>query len=127
MQTPWLESSWRLLQPGQVINLTHFNLGAFGGVQQTNVTITDLANGAVLKSFANIAAGVLPSNTASSFDFTDVSSTTGVRIEFFDSAFNVGIDNITYNVAAIPEPEVYALMLAGLGLVGYVTHRRRRA
>ena len=42
-------------------------------------------------------------------------------------AFNVAIDNITYNVAAIPEPEAYALMLAGLGLVGYVTSRRRRA
>jgi hypothetical protein len=27
----------------------------------------------------------------------------------------------------IPEPETYALMLAGLGLVGYMTRRRRRA
>lgn len=28
--------------------------------------------------------------------------------------------------AAVPEPETYALMLAGLGLVGFITHRRKR-
>lgn len=32
----------------------------------------------------------------------------------------------TINVSPIPEPETYALMLAGLGLVGYLGHRRRR-
>jgi hypothetical protein len=30
------------------------------------------------------------------------------------------------NVAVIPEPETYALMLAGLGVVGFVASRRRR-
>ena len=30
-------------------------------------------------------------------------------------------------VAAIPEPETYALMLAGLGVVGFVARRRKRA
>jgi len=32
----------------------------------------------------------------------------------------------SYNVAAIPEPEIYAMLLAGLGLMGFVARRRRQ-
>lgn len=32
-----------------------------------------------------------------------------------------------FGVAAVPEPETYALMLAGLGLIGVIARRRRRA
>ena len=34
---------------------------------------------------------------------------------------------LAYPVAAIPEPESYALMLAGLGVVGAIVRRRRRS
>lgn len=34
---------------------------------------------------------------------------------------------VGFNVGAIPEPETYALMLAGLGVVGFVARRRRSA
>lgn len=36
------------------------------------------------------------------------------------------IYNLGGTVAAVPEPETYALMLAGLGVVGFVAKRRRR-
>lgn len=36
-----------------------------------------------------------------------------------------GVYNLNANVAAVPEPETYALMLAGLGAVGFVAYRRR--
>lgn len=55
---------------------------------------------------------------------------------YFD--FGKGYQNLTNNrdglhalavrsgdVAAVPEPEIYALMLAGLGLVGFTTRRRQ--
>jgi hypothetical protein len=35
------------------------------------------------------------------------------------------IDNFTYSVAAVPEPETYAMFLAGIGLIGLL-HRRRK-
>ena len=34
---------------------------------------------------------------------------------------------LTYSVAAVPEAETYAMMLAGLGLVGFMVRRRRSA
>ena len=38
------------------------------------------------------------------------------------SFYQVG--DITYNVAAVPEPSTYAMLLAGLGLMGFVARRR---
>lgn len=36
-----------------------------------------------------------------------------------------GIDNVSLTVTPVPEPETYALMLAGLGLVGVAVRRRQ--
>jgi hypothetical protein len=35
------------------------------------------------------------------------------------------IDNLTFS-AAVPEPETYAMLLAGLGMIGFVGRRRRK-
>ena len=44
------------------------------------------------------------------------------------SAIEVGMmKDIGYTVTAVPEPSTYALMLAGLGVVGSLARRRRRA
>jgi hypothetical protein len=37
----------------------------------------------------------------------------------------VGLDNVT--IAAVPEPHEWAMMLAGLGIVGWVARRQRGA
>lgn len=41
------------------------------------------------------------------------------------SAWGQQIDNVTFGIAAVPEPETSALMLAGLGLVGNAARRRQ--
>ena len=40
---------------------------------------------------------------------------------------NTLFDNVRLTTAPIPEPQTYALMLAGLGLVGYARFRSKRA
>lgn len=39
----------------------------------------------------------------------------------------VHLDNIVMEVSAVPEPETYAMLLAGLCLIGYSLQRRRQA
>jgi hypothetical protein len=38
-----------------------------------------------------------------------------------------GVDRTLMITAAVPEAETYAMMLAGLGLVGFMARRRRQA
>jgi hypothetical protein len=33
----------------------------------------------------------------------------------------------TFNLTVVPEPETYALMLGGLGMVGFISRRKRKA
>ena len=50
---------------------------------------------------------------------------TGIRrITWHDGTGMIGIDSITFDAAAVPEPSTWALM--GLGLIGLVAVRRRK-
>lgn len=114
------------LQGGMGITLTHFDLGAYLNTSRsTTVTITDLADNSVLYTFSGAVGMFGGFNFATPFN-VNLSSTSGIRIEWADSAYNVGIDNITYAVTAVPEAETYALLLAGLGLVTAAARRKTR-
>ncbi|WP_338771362.1 PEP-CTERM sorting domain-containing protein [Massilia sp. METH4] len=67
------------------------------------------------RTFASVLAGV------DEIAFTTY--TPGFAYGFTD--FDVAVDNIT--VSAVPEPGTYAMMLAGLGLLGAAARRRKAA
>ena len=84
----------------------------------TSVTFTGLlaTGGSVMQSF-NVADGAAQTFSFSP-NFSNLSAVTWSNEANFHQ-----FDNIT--VAAVPEPETYAMLLAGLGLLGFLARRRQ--
>jgi len=77
-------------------------------------------------SLAQIMAQALadPENNQSRLDFSY--SLNDFDLEFlWNSDSKVTGMTLAYNLPAVPEPETYAMLLVGLGIVGAVTRRRR--
>lgn len=75
------------------------------------------------------------SSTSSNYwrDWTDqgmtfVAGASTVTIRFtYTGMYDMGLDDVRVAAAVVPEPATYALLLAGLGLVGAATRRRAAA
>ncbi|MFW2457652.1 PEPxxWA-CTERM sorting domain-containing protein [Methyloversatilis discipulorum] len=81
--------------------------------------------GATGRSFGDLSNAYI----GFSFDVTDLLASGGTyKLRFAnvanDAALQLGVDNVSLNVTAVPEPESWALMLAGIGMVGAIARRR---
>lgn len=80
----------------------------------------------VLGSYSAVN-GLGNANVAQVFSFAPTSASY-VRIQInsnHGSTFVTGISEAAFEVSAVPEPEAWAMMLSGLGLVGWVACRRK--
>jgi hypothetical protein len=79
--------------------------------------------------------GAQPGQTVSGFQVSDSSATAQSSVSWFAFAYGgtyTGSDHFYYDTnpgfegvaTAVPEPDAYVMLLAGLGLAGWMTRRR---
>lgn len=112
-------------------------------VFDTAMPLTDLTAGIMANSpltmsgpqtnnwTANSSIDVSNWNTASTLNVTIqnlllTSTNASSSLAFLEKKF-VGLSLITAPITAVPEAETYGMMLAGLGLIGFVVSRRRKS
>ncbi|MDP2883166.1 MAG: PEP-CTERM sorting domain-containing protein [Azonexus sp.] len=100
---------------------------AYAGKTAFNTNIGGLLN------FSN--AGTLANSSFASglgfmrIDALSLGTAKSVYNEYLDgsTAVNVWLDSAnTLHIAAVPEPESYAMLLAGLGMIGFMARRRNK-
>jgi len=108
---------------GMQVTLVGFDFGDYQDRDfGSSVAIYDTSNN-VLWNGGSFDPGVTATHFA-----PNITRATPLVLRWGPDGYDVGIDNIAFTVsavAAIPEPSTYALMLAGLGFVGFVARRRR--
>jgi len=105
-----------------------------GGIFGNTSTINVLVNG--VQTFSDVNSTVSPTTQNwQQFSHTFVATGASTALSFLNgdpiSDNDNGLDNIVVTdlgpaVGAIPEPETYAMLLAGLGLLGFMRRRRKQ-
>jgi len=122
-----------IVSPGIFQDLYTFSIvnpGDLGG----SVTATNFASYNILGLAVSLVDSTLTQvgfdNTPSSFSFTGLSAGTyALNVIGFASGAKGGIygGSFVVETAPVPEPETYALMLAGLGMIGFMASRRKQS
>jgi len=103
---------------GSSITLNGFDIGDYSNSnEQTSWSISEIG-GAQLTGSGDFFMGGSVVSVEGTW-----SSTSGIRIALGPDAWNVGIDNVDFDVSSVPEPASLALL--GLGLAGLGLSRRR--
>lgn len=102
--------------------------GIINNFSGTDFSLTLSYNGGSQSIAGTLADSVLTGGASDYFRYEWDLSSLGVAVTDYTLTFGIGFSQMLAfqidQVAAVPEPEVHALMLAGLALVAYRTRRR---
>ena len=115
---------------GYSVTLNSFDIGAYSnriGASSQYTIFDGLGN--TLYSSGAILVG-LPGNIANSY-LVGLTSSNGIGLKWGPESYNVGVDNIDFSVqrigaGGVPEPATWAMMLLGMGAIGFAMRRQPR-
>lgn len=113
---------------GYELSLSSFDLATFSRISPSTPVVIETLSG--LNLFSSPVSTNPGGHNHLTFDtayFTD-----GIRLSFGPDSFNVGIDNIAFDVrplatGAVPEPTTWAMLILGFFGTGALVRRRRLA
>jgi hypothetical protein len=122
---PTYTDKFTLTVNGSVLGTGYFNLGGGGitGWTGAGTVVNSNANNVVGKNggtatFADIAFKLKAGLNTVKFDYVPLYATQN----FKDESWKIAGATVT----AVPEPETYAMLLAGLGVMGTIARRRKQ-
>lgn len=111
-----------------VADVTSTALSASTGLDLTSFAVYS-SNGTLLFSGAKKSSGVVDNWKLNAAN--QILSAGDYYLQVVGKVVSAGAGSLSGNIAlkvtAVPEPETYAMMLAGLGLVGVVARRRKKS
>lgn len=109
---------------GYKLSLLDFDYAGFGASRTAAFQVFDL-DGNLLNGFSGTTAASGHKSASINTDYLD-----GVVLRWGPDSYNVGVDNIRFDlqapvVADVPEPGAWALMVLGFGGIGSMLRTRR--
>jgi hypothetical protein len=95
------------------------------------LTVTSTAPGSTSQQFTATGLGFSSTNGNQSFSqyvqFSGLNGSKILSLAFDNTTATDAFESANYSITPVPEPETYALMMAGLGVVGFIARRRKKA
>lgn len=102
-------------QPGYQVKLNGFALGAYLDSSLDTLVHVYEVGGAQTLLQTSVTTGNTNTNSATALSFSAGASALGWVIEWQESAYNVGLNRLDFEVTPVPEPQAWLMLLAGLG------------
>ncbi len=140
------------LSPDNQVNMTLGTVGTFSGLSDVLITFdyfTAIGIPFSLGTVGGASLSLVPGGPSSGLTATGASTSSnlfgingslvtysatfqnvlagnyGIQLTGTDGGQFIAVTNVTSSVTAVPEPESYAMLLAGLGALGFMGRRRK--